>query len=109
MKWLIVTADDFGITSGINRGIIQAHCEGILTSTSLMVDRPAGDEAGRLAREYKTLCVGMHLGPDTKDPDLVPSGHEREYHRVVELVGCAPTHADWHHRLHSHPRGLVHA
>ena len=63
MRWLIVTADDFGITSGMNRGIIQAHRDGILTSTSLMVDRPACEEASALGREWTTLSVGIHLEP----------------------------------------------
>jgi len=108
MKWLIVTADDFGITRGINRGIIQAHCEGILTSTSLMVDRPAGDEAGSLAREYKTLSVGIHLELDPNDADRVPAELERQYDRFLELVGGAPTHADSHHDVHYDPRVLPH-
>src|SRR2546426_6073460 len=82
MKWLIVTADDFGITSGINRGIIQAHCEGILTSTSLMVDRPAGDEAGSLAREYKTLSVSIHLELEPNDADPGPAELEPPHDRL---------------------------
>jgi len=47
---LIVTADDFGISRGVNRGIVEAHREGILTSTSLMVSRPAAVEAAVLGR-----------------------------------------------------------
>ena len=41
MRGLIVNADDFGLTAGITRGILRAHDEGIVTSTSLMVLRPA--------------------------------------------------------------------
>ena len=45
MRYLIVNGDDFGLSPGVSRGIIEAHRHGILTSTSLMVDRPAA-EAG---------------------------------------------------------------
>ena len=41
MKYLIVNGDDFGASRGINRGILEAHQDGILTSTSLFVDRPS--------------------------------------------------------------------
>ena len=50
MKWLIVTGDDFGASCGINRGILEAHRAGILTSASLLVNRPASAEAAALAR-----------------------------------------------------------
>src|SRR5436189_797353 len=106
MKWLIVTADDFGITSGINRGIIQAHREGILTSTSLMVDRPASEQAAALARENGTLSVGIHLELDPGAAERVPAELERQFTRFVKLVGTAPTHADSHHDVHYDPRVL---
>ena len=58
---LIVNADDFGRSSDINRAVVRAHCEGILTSASLMVAGEAADEAIALAREHPTLAVGLHL------------------------------------------------
>ncbi len=58
---LIVNADDFGVSSSVNRAIIQAHDEGILTSTSLMVGGEAFEEAVELARSRPTLAVGLHL------------------------------------------------
>jgi chitin disaccharide deacetylase len=106
MRWLIVTADDFGITSGINRGIVQAHREGILTSTSLMVDRPECEEAAGLARENGTLSVGIHLELDPGAAARVPAELERQFTRFVKLVGARPTHADSHHDVHYHPRVL---
>ena len=106
MRWLIVTADDFGITSGINRGIVQAHREGILTSTSLMVDRPACEQAAALARENGTLSVGIHLELDPGAAERVPAELERQFTRFVKLVGTAPTHADSHHDVHYDPRVL---
>jgi predicted glycoside hydrolase/deacetylase ChbG (UPF0249 family) len=109
MKWLIVTGDDFGITSGINRGIVQAHCEGILTSTSLMVDRPACEEAATLGRACPTLSVGLHLELNPGDPARIPAELERQLARFVELVGATPTHADSHHDVHYDRRVLPHA
>src|SRR2546421_11827519 len=108
MKWLIVTADDFGITSGINRGIIQAHCEGILTSTSLMVDRPACEEAVTLGRAYASLSVGLHLELDPDDAERIPAELERQLARFLELVGAAPTHLDSHLDVHYDARSLLH-
>ncbi len=58
---LIVNADDFGRSDAINQAVIQAHCEGILTSASLMVNEPACAEAARLARAHPRLGVGLHL------------------------------------------------
>lgn len=61
MKYLIVNADDFGMTSGVNRAVIEAHARGILTSTTLMANMPAFDEAARLATEHPSLGVGLHF------------------------------------------------
>lgn len=61
MKELIVNADDFGLSSGANRAIIQAWREGILTAASLMAGGGAFDEAVSLARENPGLQVGLHL------------------------------------------------
>ena len=61
MKELILNADDFGLTQGINRGIIRAHRHGILTSATLMATGSAFDHAVEQARENPTLGVGCHL------------------------------------------------
>lgn len=61
MKRLIVNADDFGLCSGVNRGIIQCHDEGVLTSASLMVNMPGFDEAVELARAHPGLDLGVHI------------------------------------------------
>lgn len=58
---LILAADDFGMSEGVNAGIIRAHHDGILTDTSLMVNGRAFDHAVELARANPTLCVGLHL------------------------------------------------
>jgi predicted glycoside hydrolase/deacetylase ChbG (UPF0249 family) len=59
---LIVTADDFGLTDEINRGIVTAHEHGIVTSTSLLVNAPATEMAYALSRKYPNLEIGIHLG-----------------------------------------------
>ena len=60
-KRLIVNADDFGWSRGISDGIFLAHREGIVTSTSLMVNQPASEYAIRQARNCPELGVGVHL------------------------------------------------
>src|SRR6266568_9642133 len=55
MRYLIVNADDFGFSEGVNRGILEAHDKGIVTSASLMVERPAAVEAADRARERPRL------------------------------------------------------
>lgn len=61
MKRLILNADDFGMTLGVNEGIIRAHREGILTSATLMANGEAFDDAVERARANKELGVGCHL------------------------------------------------
>lgn len=61
MKRLIVNADDFGLTRGVNRGIIRAHREGIVTSATLMANGEAFEDAVELARANSSLGVGVHI------------------------------------------------
>jgi chitin disaccharide deacetylase len=78
-KFLIVTADDFGIHSAVNEAVTEANTAGILTAASLMVGAPAAADAIRRARELPRLRVGLHLVladgfsvlPRTEIPDLV--------------------------------------
>ena len=58
---LIVNADDFGMTEGHNRAIIDAHTNGIVTSTSLLANGCAFDQAVELAKEHPALGIGVHL------------------------------------------------
>jgi chitin disaccharide deacetylase len=77
MKRLILNADDFGLTRGVNEGIIRAHTEGILTSATLMANGPAFDHAVTLAKQNPGLGVGCHLvlagGTAVAPRDAVPS------------------------------------
>lgn len=61
MGRLIVNADDFGLTSGVNRAIVELHLAGLLTSTSLMARAAATDEAIDFARATPSLGVGCHV------------------------------------------------
>jgi predicted glycoside hydrolase/deacetylase ChbG (UPF0249 family) len=115
MKYLIVNADDFGASSGINRGIIKAHRTGILTSTSLMVNMPAAREAVDMAADSPTLSIGLHvmLTEETGAPIVELCDTEncraelaRQVDRFQSLAGQLPTHLDSHHNIHRDPRVL---
>lgn len=61
MKRLIINADDFGLTSGVNQAIVELHRHGILTSATLMAKASATDDAIQLAITNPTLGVGCHV------------------------------------------------
>src|SRR6202040_4181735 len=61
VRKLVVNADDFGFTHDVNRGIVEAHRNGILTATTLMATGAAFDDAVSLARENPALDIGVHL------------------------------------------------
>lgn len=61
MKKVIVNADDFGLSRGINEGIVQAHKEGILTSATLLANMPGFEQAVDLAKQNKNMGTGVHL------------------------------------------------
>lgn len=77
MKRLIVNADDFGFTSGVNAGIIHAYKTGIVTSTTIMANGEAFEDAVALALANPRLGVGCHLaivgGRPVAQPDEVSS------------------------------------
>jgi hopanoid biosynthesis associated protein HpnK len=61
VRRLIVNADDFGFTTGVNRAITEAHIHGIVTSSTLMATGRAFDDAVRLAATLPRLSVGCHV------------------------------------------------
>jgi len=71
MKQLIVTADDFGLTERVNEGIIEAHRDGIVTTTSLMANGGAFEDAVSRARTMPQLAIGAHLNL-TQGPPVSP-------------------------------------
>ncbi len=116
-RYLIVNADDFGLSEGVNRGIIRAHEQGIVTSTSLMVRYPAAAEAAQYAARHPRLSVGLHLDlaewvyrddqwlaryevvpPD--DPMAVAGEVGRQLEAFRRLLGRDPTHLDSHQHVH---------
>jgi len=107
-RWLIVNGDDFGLSPGVNHGIVNAHRLGILTSTSLMVDRPAAADAVLRASEVERLSVGLHLELEGAAADDPRAAVEGQLARFQELMGRAPTHIDSHHDCHRDPETLPH-
>ena len=77
MRRLIVNADDFGFTAGVNRAIVEAHTRGIVTSSTLMANGRAFEDAARLAASVPRLSVGCHVvlidGTPVLDAELLPS------------------------------------
>jgi len=72
MRNLIVNADDLGWTQGVNRGIAEAHRNGIVTSTSLLANGGAFEGGVRTARESPRLGVGVHLNLSDGKPVAPP-------------------------------------
>ena len=114
---LIVNADDFGLSEGVNRGILRAHDHGIVTSASLMVRQSAAQAAITEARRRPRLSLGLHLdvgeweyrdGQWLAVYEVVPGDDagalaaevERQLDAFVRLVGRPPTHVDSHQHAH---------
>lgn len=114
---LIVNADDFGLSEGVNRGVIDAHRFGIVTSASLMVRGKAAPDAAKMARENPSLSVGLHVdlgesiyeaGQWRRRYSVVPTDHRpavaseiaRQVDLFREMVGSEPTHLDSHQHIH---------
>jgi hopanoid biosynthesis associated protein HpnK len=109
---LIVNADDFGRTSSINEAVIRAHREGILTTTSLMVNEPAFEEAVTLARGHPSLGVGLHLtllcGHSALPPEKIP-GLVNEQREFTNQPAAAGSSYFFHRRLREQLRAEIHA
>ena len=98
MKQLIVNADDFGYSPGINRGILDSHHRGIVTSTTVMVNQPAAPAGIEQAlADAPDLGLGLHVtltkGRPVLPPDQVPS--------LVDGEGYFFHIRDWSDRLFS--------
>jgi predicted glycoside hydrolase/deacetylase ChbG (UPF0249 family) len=112
MRYLVVNADDFGLCSGVNRGIVEAHRRGIVTSASLMVGMPGTEEAARLARDCPALSVGLHAVVSEDDVQITDPARvcrtalEDQMSAFTGLQGRLPTHLDSHHHVHPSP-GLL--
>ena len=75
VRKLIVNADDFGLTAGVNRAIVETHSGGVVSSTTLMANGAAFDDAVAAARAASNLSVGCHVvlvdGTPVSPPDAV--------------------------------------
>jgi len=114
---LIVNADDFGRSQGINCGVADAHERGIVTSASLMVRWPDARGAADYAVAHPGLSVGLHLDlaewiyrdgewkplyevVDATDRQAVVEEVGRQLESFRSLLGRAPTHLDSHQHVH---------
>jgi chitin disaccharide deacetylase len=108
MKQLIVNADDFGLTCGVNQGIIRAHREGILTSATLMATAREFDHAVALALANPGLGVGCHLvlvgGRAVSPAEEIPSLADKDgqlpsslaqFAARVSLRSVRPAEIEW--------------
>ena len=124
---LVVNADDFGRSSSINRAVVRAHREGILTTASLMVAEDACEEAVEMARDLPELGVGLHVSLvcgkllrerslESDSPVLagcrfffnrelearIRSEIEAQFERLSE-TGLTLDHVNGHLNIHLHP------
>lgn len=132
-RYLIVNADDFGLSESVSRGIITAHRQGILTSTTYMTNFPWAAEMAPLLAEAPDLGVGVHLNLTTGEPVLPPeqvptlvdgrgtfiksmfhlltrvemsqvkAEWSAQVEKGIQLLGRRPTHLDTHRYLQGHP------
>lgn len=93
MRRLIINADDFGLTAGINRAIVEAHRDGIVTSATLMANGKAFQDAVQLAASVPRLDVGCHVqlvdGSPISGPSLVPTLVDSSGNFRRQLTGFA--------------------
>lgn len=124
---LIVNADDFGYSPGVNRGIIEGFEKGVVRSTTIMANMPAFEDAVNLALETPGLSVGLHFnltsGPcltgcctltdkrgmfvrgldySKTDPRDVRRELGVQMQRLLQR-GIIPSHIDSHHHVHAQP------
>ncbi|WP_062268633.1 chitin disaccharide deacetylase [Endozoicomonas arenosclerae] len=128
---LIANADDYGLSEGVNYGIIDAYKNGIVRSTTMMVGMPGEAHGVELAKEYPGLKIGIHLrltaghslckglktltdetGQFNSQTDfygnenICPEEVEKEFRAQIDhfiSLGLKPTHLDSHHHCYGHP------
>ena len=133
IKRMILNSDDFGITEGVSIGTIHSHTDGILTSTTCMMNMPYAEFALNLAKDFPNLGVGIHLvftmgrplsqgeksftdedgnfkklnnypkGMSNVDLDELYIEWKAQIDKFIEVAGKKPTHIDSHHHTHLLP------
>ena len=118
-RYLIVNADDFGQSAGVNAGVIEAFEHGVVTSASLMVRWPAASSAAEYARMHPDFSVGLHFDVGEfwfregewharyrvvagDDGDAMRAEAEQQLATFRRLTGTDPTHLDSHQHVHRH-------
>lgn len=129
MLQIIINADDFGYSRSVNYGIIDAHTEGVLTSTTLMTNMPGAEHAYKLGKQHPNLGIGVHLTltcgkPLLKNHHTLVDGdgnfkrlhhYEQKFYVDQDEVyaewqaqierflssGLTPTHLDSHHHVNN--------
>jgi predicted glycoside hydrolase/deacetylase ChbG (UPF0249 family) len=116
-RYLIVNADDFGLSADTNRGIIEARERGIVTSASLMVRYPAAAAAAEYRKKNPGFSLGLHVDlaewafrngewrstyevVPVDDAAAVAAEVQKQLVTFRELVGSNPTHLDSHQHVH---------
>lgn len=125
MIQLIINADDFGLTKGINKGILKAYTNGIVTSTTIMINSEEIEDAIMISKSCPSLSVGLHLTITSgKSLTTCPSLTDKEgnflktnkdtlvnqeelykewkaqIEKYIKLFNHLPTHLDSHHHSH---------
>lgn len=131
MARVVINADDFGLTDGVTRGIVQAIQQGSVTSTTAMACVPGAAERLRQWAHTIPHCIGAHLqlttGRPLSDPSIIPTlcGPDGNFHadkrrliyasseeilieweaqfEFLRGLGIKPTHIDTHHHVHKFP------
>jgi chitin disaccharide deacetylase len=93
VRRLIINADDFGLTAGVNRGIVEGHTRGVITSATLMANSAAFDDAVALVRAHPSLRVGCHtvlvdgepVVPAAQVASLLDPARPSEFHRSLTV------------------------
>lgn len=128
-----MNADDFNLTRGVDRAILECHDRGIVSSTTFMANLPVASSTVHELKKRKKLGVGIHLNVTFSKPVLakmkvrsltagqesfkklkeqlgkLPSSSElfSEYaaqiQKFIKIFGKKPTHLDTHHQMHNHP------
>ncbi len=98
-KHVIFNADDFGASTGVNRGILECYARGVVRSTSLVVTGRAVDEAVSMSADHPALDVGFRCDIRDELGASEPQPVREEFHRQLDafqrLLGRMPTHVDF--------------
>lgn len=126
-RFLIINADDLGISPEVNRGISIAHEKGVVTDSSLLVKGPSAQGAIALIKKYPAFRVGLHIDLDPvlgwespgkerfprqklfrmmDSPDFTKKVKKEIDEQITAFLdtGLTPSHVDTHHHVHGFPQ-----